>query len=117
MAHQHVILQMVKELGTAQALKYDQEFREWAAAKDQKKWGELNFPIYARCLANSSNKSAPPVPLFKGAGVKRKSLPELQFCYKWNFEDSCNWSPCRFEHRCLHCGGAHRAKHCLFHKA
>ena len=36
-AHQHIILQMVKELSPTQALKYNQEFREWAAAKDVKK--------------------------------------------------------------------------------
>ena len=51
---------MTKELGPTQALKkYDQEFREWVAAKDIKKWGELNFPIYDHCLASSSNKSTP----------------------------------------------------------
>ena len=38
-AHQHIILQIAKELSPAQALKYDREFREWAAARDIKKWG------------------------------------------------------------------------------
>ena len=119
-AHQHIILQMAKELSPMQALKYDQEFHEWAAAKDIKKWGELNFPIYGRCLASSSsssnnnNKPISPVPLLKGAGEKRQGISpsEAPFCYKWNFEDSCCRIPCRFKHLCLHCGEAHRAKHC-----
>ena len=36
-AHLHIILQMAKELSPTQALKYDQEFHEWAATKDVKK--------------------------------------------------------------------------------
>ena len=36
-AHQHIILQMAKELSPTQALKYDQDFHEWAAAKIVKK--------------------------------------------------------------------------------
>ena len=116
-AHQYIILQMAKELGPTQALKYDQEFREWAAAKDIKKWGELNFPIYGRCLASSSSsnsKPISPVPLFKGAREKRQGISpsDAPFCYKWNFEDSCNRIPCRFKHLCLQCGEGHRAKHC-----
>lgn len=30
---------------------YDMEFREWAAAKGTKVWGELNLAIYGHCLA------------------------------------------------------------------
>ena len=46
--------------------------------------GGLNFPIYGRCLASNSNKPIPPVPLFTGAGEKRKGMPqsEAPFCYK-----------------------------------
>ena len=113
-AHQHIILQMAKELSTTQALKYDQEFREWAAAKDVKKWGELNFPIYGRCLSSNCNMPIPPVPLLKGAGVKKQGIspPDAPICYKWNFEGTCNRIPCRFRHLCLQCGEAHRVKHC-----
>lgn len=32
-AHQHLIVQLHKDMGTAQCIKYDQDFREWAAAK------------------------------------------------------------------------------------
>ena len=32
-AHQHLILQLAKDLGGGQWLKYDWDFREWAAAK------------------------------------------------------------------------------------
>ena len=42
---------MSKDLQSSQWLQYDQNFREWAAAKGITKWGELNFSIYGRCLA------------------------------------------------------------------
>ena len=45
-AHQHLIIQLHKDLGATQALKYDQDFRKWVAAKGIKKWGDLNLPIY-----------------------------------------------------------------------
>ena len=113
-ANQHIILQMVKELSPTQTLKYDQEFREWAAAKDVKKWEELNFPIYGHCISNNCNMPISPVHLFKGAGEKKQRIcpPNAPFCYKWNFEGTCNCILCRFKHLCLQCGEAHRVKHC-----
>ena len=103
---------MAKEFSPMQVLKYDQEFHKWATAKDIKKWGELNFPIFGCCLASSSSsKPISPVPLFKGAEAKRQGISpsDTPFCYKWNFEDSCNGIPCQFKHLCLQCGKAHRA--------
>ena len=44
-AHMHLILQLSRDLGGTQWLRYDQEFREWAAAKGVKRWGELNLAI------------------------------------------------------------------------
>ena len=113
-AHQHIILQMAKELSPTQALKYDQEFREWTAAKDVKKWEELNFPIYGCYISSNYNMPIPAVPLFKGAGEKKQRIfpPDAPFCYKWNFEGTCNYIPCRFKHLCLQCGEAHRVKQC-----
>ena len=49
-AHQHLILQLAKDLGGRQWLKYDWDFREWAAAKNVRVWGDLNMSIYGRCL-------------------------------------------------------------------
>ena len=40
-AHMHLILQLSRDLGGIQWLRYDQEFREWAAAKGVKRWGSL----------------------------------------------------------------------------
>ena len=60
-AHQHLIVQLYKDLGATQAIKYDQDFREWVAAKGIKKWGDLNLPIYGRCLS-IQQKSAYPTP-------------------------------------------------------
>ena len=50
-AHMHLILQLLKDLGGLRWLKYDQEFREWAAAKGIRWWGELDMPIYGKCLS------------------------------------------------------------------
>jgi len=49
-AYLHLVLQLSKDLGT-QWLKYNKDFREWAAAKSLRKWEELKFPIYGHCLA------------------------------------------------------------------
>ena len=49
-AHQHVILQLCNDLGGNRWMKYNVEFREWAAVKGIRMWGELNLAIYGRCL-------------------------------------------------------------------
>ena len=49
-AHQHLILQLSKDLRGKQWAKYDCEFREWAAVEDIMVWDELNLAIYRRCL-------------------------------------------------------------------
>jgi len=45
-AHQHVALQLHNDLGRNRWMRYDIEFREWAAAKGIHVWGELNLAIY-----------------------------------------------------------------------
>ena len=40
-AYIHLILQLSRDLGGTQWLRYDQEFREWATAKGMKRWGSL----------------------------------------------------------------------------
>ena len=39
-AHTYLILQLSKDLKGPQWLKYDQSYREWAAAKGIRKWGK-----------------------------------------------------------------------------
>ena len=41
--HLHSILQLHHDLAGSQWLRYDQEYREWAAARGIKKWGELKL--------------------------------------------------------------------------
>ena len=50
-AHAYLIIQLSRDLSGSQWLKYDQRFREWAAAKDIHRCGELNLTIYGQCLA------------------------------------------------------------------
>ena len=46
-AHQHVILQLYNDLGGNRSLKYDTEYREWAAAKGIYVWGSSTLPYMA----------------------------------------------------------------------
>ena len=46
-AHQYVILQLYDDLGDNHWLKYDTEYREWAAAKGIRIWGSLTLPYMA----------------------------------------------------------------------
>ena len=105
-AHSYLILQMSKDLQGSQWLQYDQNFREWAAAKGIRKWGELNFSIYGRCLATQQ----PNLPELQVNKQKRKI--DVNVCFRWNDGTSCNKSTCRFSHRCRYCAGAHRAIDC-----
>ena len=105
-AHMHLILQLSQDLGGTQWLRYDQEFREWAAAKGMKRWGELNLAIYGRCLTlqkTGSYSSNPGKGKYSSpqAGDKRS----LGACFKWN-DGHCD-KACGFRHICSNCGGSH----------
>lgn len=60
--HLHLITRLSKDLGGARWLRYDQDYREWAAAKGVRKWGELNLIIYGRCLSFQLTPAAGPTP-------------------------------------------------------
>ena len=51
-AHMSTILQLARDLGGNQWLQYDKVYREWAAAKGIKVWGELNLSIFGHCLVS-----------------------------------------------------------------
>lgn len=122
-AHLHLVTQLHKDLGEARCLRYDQDFREWAAAKGVRKWGELNLTIYGRCLsiqvtsAHPRSISPPPTQRPRRAGDKRGRLsrnnPKKGACFRWNFEGSCDRVDCHFTHSCYHCGDGHRASDCF----
>ena len=79
-AHLHLVLQRSQDLGS-QWLKYDRDFRKWAAAKSLRKWGELNFSIYGQCLAAQQRQAvpnaipAPPKGQKQTTDKKRSNLP------------------------------------------
>ena len=116
-AHLHLVLQLSQDLGS-QWLKYDRDFREWAAAKSLRKWGDLNFPIYGQCLAAQQRQALPSVtpktPRGQNQFDKRKSSPysNSNVCLKWNFRSHCDRTPCPYAHRCFHCGRQHKGKDC-----
>ena len=58
-AHLHLILQLSQDLGP-QWQKYDTEFRQWAAARNIRQWGDLNFTIYRHCLSAQQRHSVLP---------------------------------------------------------
>ena len=68
MAHMFLMVQLSPDLGGNHWLQYDKDFREWAAAKHLKVWGELNLTIYGRCLAihlHSASETGPSFRLFQ----------------------------------------------------
>ena len=77
-AHCYLILQMSKDLQGAQWAQYDQDFREWAAAKGIRQWGELNFTIYGRCLATQQ----PCHTELTSTGSKQKRKLDNNVCYR-----------------------------------
>ena len=107
-AHLHLILQLHKDLAGIQWIRYDKDFREWAATRGVRKWGELNLTIYGCCLSGQHPQSVPKEAGHgqgsRQSGEKRKStsLSRESACFKWNFEEECNRTPCRFTHTCLH---------------
>ena len=108
-AHSYLIIQLSKDLSGLQWLKYDQSYREWAAAKGIRKWGEMNFSIYGRCLASQHSSFYTPTDT---SGLARKRKANANICYRWNEGKSCSGSNCRFAHRCGFCGGNHREIDC-----
>ena len=121
-AHFHLINQLSRDLGGSQWMAYDTDFREWAAAKGVRKWGEINLTIYGRCLAGRmilSNPQNSPVQ----SDVARKSrqaikrgavtTPSSKVCFQWNFEVACVWGEaCKFSHICYYCEAPHKARDC-----
>ena len=57
--HLHVILQLYNDLGSNLWLKYDTEYREWAAAKGIPSMGKLNLAIYGRCSPQTQQVQMP----------------------------------------------------------
>ena len=121
-AHLHLIVQLHKDLGTRQSIKYDQDFREWAAAKGVRTWGDLNLPIYGRCLS-VQQKAVTSVPSLAPPFVRpRRDKREYSSpgdshtrrgaCFKWNFERTCPRVDCRYTHECYRCGEDHMVLDC-----
>lgn len=125
-SHLHLITQVARDLGGNRWVRYDQDFRMWAAAKGVRRWGELNLIIYGRCLAMPVQTLAPPPPpgsnpfspdqRSRWAGEKKgkgsRSTTRKGGCFRWNFEGGCDRIDCHFLHSCYHCGDAHRATDC-----
>ena len=120
MAHQHVVLQMHKDLGGMRWLQYDQQYREWAAATKKRIWGEINLTIYGRCLCAPACSPVLPTPtkqlgLYGKKGAAKKGKAKNRACFKHNFEEVCprKEEECWFDHVCWHCGIAdHVAGEC-----
>ena len=104
-AHMHLIVQLSKDLEGTQWLIYDRDFRQWAAAKGVRKWGELNMTIYGRCLSLQKPVTD------KSPSIQRKGKKVWGACFKWNDNGFCNQA-CGFRHVCSSCGGPHRRPQC-----
>ena len=111
-AHSYLIIQLSKDLSGLQWLKYDQSYREWAAAKGIRKWGEMNFSIYGRCLASQQFHPSSFYNPANSSGSARKRKTNANVCFRWNKGGPCSGSTCRFSHQCGSCGGNHREVNC-----
>lgn len=105
-AHQHLILQLFKDLGGTQWAKYDWEFREWASAKNVRIWGDINMSIYGRCLPQLRPAAGPLEWDWSSSG--KNQVPP---CFKWN-KGQCNRPLCSYMHACSECGGPHKRTEC-----
>ena len=119
LAHQHVILQIQKDLGGTKWLQYDQQYREWAAATKKRLWGEMNLTIYGRCLCAPSSLSTSPSrnapAAMQGKKGAKRTRGKNKACFRHNFEGACSRTEadCHFDHVCWHCGSAdHIAGEC-----
>ena len=115
-SHLHLITQLSRDLGGGLWLGYDSDFREWAAAKGVRKWGEINLSIYGKCLAGRVTIQTQPSPISIAASPKgqKRSKPS-SVCFDWNFSGACTRgeSSCRFVHACYHCNSSsHKAREC-----
>ena len=110
-AHLHLITQLSRDMSGSRWLKYDHDFREWAAAKGVRRWGEMNLTIYGRCLsyepplklAPSSSGFSMNIPTKTGekkGSSSRSGTKSLKkgSCFKYNFEEACGRSDCHFSH-------------------
>ena len=113
-AHLHLILQLSQELGP-QWMKYDIDYRQWAAARNVRQWGELKFTIYGHCLSAQqrfSGTSSHPRPT-QAPGNRKSSNPNSkEACFRWNFRGRCDRASCPYSHSCWLCGGPHSASPC-----
>ena len=110
-AHMHLIQQLSRDLGGTQWLRYDQEFREWAAAKGVKRWGDLNLAIYGRCLSLQETGSNPiTVRRGKYSSSQIGDKRSLGACFKWN-NGHCD-KVCGFRHIFSNYGGSHTRTVC-----
>ena len=116
--HMHLINQLSRDLGGGQWLSYDSEFREWAAAKGVRKWGDINMAIYGKCLSGRialTMQLVPPTSPSIPRSSNRPRVGQSPVCYQWNFTSTCEKGEanCRFSHSCYHCGSPHhRGKDC-----
>ena len=113
LAHTFNVQQVAKDLGGSQWLNYDRSFREWAAAKSIRCWGELNMPIFCQCLALQQRSAPSSQPQEFSSKGGSGPAPGLQGCPKWNFmKESYKRAGCKFNHCCYFCGGPHKGPDC-----
>ena len=86
LAHMYNVLQLARDLGGNQWLQYDKAFREWAAGKDVRLWGDLNLPIFYHCLAMQQRTTLQPRELPKPGNAPYTRSSD---CRMWNFEEAC----------------------------
>lgn len=105
-AHMFQVVRLSKTRGF-KWLTYDTEYREWAAAKNIRIWGEMNMRIYGECLPQVVDLGLGYSPTGE---IANRQHQEDRPCYRWN-NGRCT-KPCKFRHVCAICSGSHRRRDC-----
>jgi len=136
MAYLSLIVQAHRDYEDPAWQRYDEAFRDKAAATGNRKWSSLDPHLYNKICAGRARKvcldtSSPAME--KGAGdptlvppPKRparelgrswggKSQPPRGYksntCWDWNM-GACKFNPCKYRHMCSDCGGRHPQLQC-----
>uniref|UniRef100_A0A1X7U2V8 Uncharacterized protein n=1 Tax=Amphimedon queenslandica TaxID=400682 RepID=A0A1X7U2V8_AMPQE len=90
-AHLYLVTQLSRDMGGGQWLQYDSEYRELAAAKGIRKWGDLDLSIYGHCLARRLAQSGPVQSQVgnHSEGKAKQGSKRSSVCYSWNFDGNC----------------------------
>ena len=128
MAYQITILKASKSFVGEGWVTYDTYYRHKAAATKSLRWGEVDFNLYNETFAGRARA----VPRCKHCSSEHHSSDECMYApdvltpgraaplrndtkcllFNSNSGNKCRYKNCKFDHRCVRCGGSHPVATC-----